>query len=278
MRKISSRLVLTLGFLSCIFSPVNASAEDGKSLCSKPILVAASSIGRSMMVSADQKVTGITPEIFNTITRETGCVFEYVVVPRARAFLMLKRGEVDIVADATRSPDRDESAYFLEAGRIAPALVSLKTKRPSANTIKELLDGKATLIHINGFYFGPEVDAIIDDPRMAGRVSRAPSPELAARMLLAGRADAVICHAITLLEAWDTWGNGEELVATQLDGMPTITFGTYMSTTRMSPSDRQVFENAMDAVTLRGEVQKLVRKYYPAWVWPTLRFSMPKKK
>ncbi len=57
--------------------------------------------------------TGIDRDLLNELGKHTGCQFTVMVLPRVRAYLWLKTGEVDIVMSSLANDERREYAWFL---------------------------------------------------------------------------------------------------------------------------------------------------------------------
>jgi len=245
---------------------VMAAAEPAdKPGCSRPILVAASPMGRSMIISTDGKVSGLTHDAFNLIAKDTGCTFEYVVVPRARAFLMLNDGEVDIVPEAIQTPARDAVARFVELGKVSPMLISLTKNTVDVASMNELIDSSLNLVTIIGQDYGPEYRALLSNPKMQGRIVKTVAPENAVKMLLAGRTDALLMSPTTIADAWERLGGGTNPVVQEVEGMPAQSFGHYISTAQKSGFDIDVLERGIVALIRRGDLQRLLKSNYPEW-------------
>ena len=233
--------------------------------CSRPIQIAASPIGRSMMISPEGKITGATKAFFDLIEKDTACVFEYVTVPRARAWHMLEAAQIDLVADATRSPDRDRVAQFVEVGKSRAVLISLPKRVLKPKTVDELIDSPLTLITLTGHFWGQAYVALLSDPKMQGRISSVPSPETAVKMLLHGRADTILTSQAAIADAWEKSGNSAKLNITELEDLPALTIGLYMSKAKMSEPDRKLIESAIFARIKSGDLARIASNYYPVW-------------
>jgi polar amino acid transport system substrate-binding protein len=246
--------------------------------CSRPLLVAASPLGRSMIISEDGlQVSGATYDIFNKLAKDTGCSFTFLIVPRARAFVMLKAGEVDLVTDATRTPDRETDAYFVEVGKVTPALIALTRNPIGARSTTELIDGKDSLIAIHSYDYGPAYRNLLAHPKVKSRVTMALTAENAMKMLLRNRARAILASPNALVDAWMHFGNKEDLTIHAIDGMPDISYGLYISKTRMLETDTALVERAFNTLIQRGDIAKLSYPYYPSWVTRNLQPTLKRR-
>ena len=90
-----------------------AGAGPAQAACSRPVKVAISPMGRNMMVEADGSVGGLVPDFLQLAAARTGCRFDFITVPRARALAMLQSGEIDLLPGATRTAERDQAGIFV---------------------------------------------------------------------------------------------------------------------------------------------------------------------
>ena len=236
-----------------------------KAGCSRTLQVAVSPIGRSMIISPEGKISGSTPEFLELIKKDTGCEFAYQVVPRARALFMLERGQIDLITDATRAPNRDEVANFLQTAAARPMLISLRSKQVKIYSVPDLIASTTTLITFSGHYWGQEYLALLANPKMQGRFSAASSPEVALNMLIHGRADAILTGQAVLVDAREQVGQGVELDIRAMEGLPELKVGMYMSKARMSRQDMDLIRSACLARIRSGDLSRIVNAYYPAW-------------
>lgn len=218
-----------------------------------------------MVISPEGKITGATKVFFDLIAKDTACVFDYIIVPRARAWHMLDSGQIDLVADATRSPERDRVAQFFEVGKTRPVLISLPARVLKPKTVEELIDSPITLITFNGHYWGQAYNDLLTHPKMQGRISSIPSPDIAIKMLLRGRADAILTGQAVILDAWEKSGGNTKLNISVLEELPALTYGMYMSKDKMSEHDRTLIEAATIARIKSGDLARIISIYYPAW-------------
>lgn len=219
-----------------------------------------------MMVGEDGQVTGSTRDVFSRIAVTTRCQFHYMVVPRARAFAMLKNGQIDIVTDATLTPDRLEGSRFFEVGKTAPALISLARDMVLDANTKDFFASHLSIITIHGHDYGPLYQSFVKAPAMQGRVSSASTADGAIKMLMAGRGHAILANPFVVVDAWQRLGQGVELHVSELQGMPAIAHGTYFSKQRMEPDDITRIEESLLSLTRSGEIFQLTFFYYPDWI------------
>lgn len=89
----TQRCLLVLHWLAC--------AASAQAACSRPVKVAISPMGRNMMVAPDGGVSGLAPDFLKLAAARTGCQFDFIKLPRARALRMLQTGSVQYAATIT---------------------------------------------------------------------------------------------------------------------------------------------------------------------------------
>ncbi|MEZ5448098.1 MAG: transporter substrate-binding domain-containing protein [Thiolinea sp.] len=62
---------------------------------------------------ASEQWLGMVIEIMNAIEEKSGLEFEYTELPRKRAFNDIKTGDLDIMLNITRTPEREEFLDFI---------------------------------------------------------------------------------------------------------------------------------------------------------------------
>src|SRR5579863_1785855 len=164
--------------------------------CSRPIEVAFSPLGIDMYIGENGTHRGVYAEFLAEITARTGCVFRYVDVPRARAWVMWREGQIDIVPDAFRNEERDRYGMFLDQFMAERLSLIFLAKNPlSVSRLADIPPSKITVGVGLGYDYGPHYRSFISDPRLGERLTRRPDMQSLVSMLRAGRFDAVVSIA-----------------------------------------------------------------------------------
>jgi polar amino acid transport system substrate-binding protein len=265
--------VLLAAMTAALLAGLQPTASQAEG-CTRPVRVAASPMGRSMMVSQAGQVSGIVPEFLEAVARYSGCRFDYVVVPRVRAHALFERGEVDLIHNSTRTDERDRVATFIHLYNTRAMLITAGARLPDMITMSELAGGTTTFSAVRGYNFGPAYTALLNDPVVKQRVSLVPDPDTAARMLAVRRFDAVLMSPSVFVEAAIGADLQDRISVTAIRGMPPHAAGMYLSVSSLDPNDRERVRDAIVATAMRGEYGRLFRIYYanPKWAmkgWDT---------
>ncbi len=271
MRALATELAILGALAGACFA---ARADPAPSMaCSRLIKVAISPIGRSMMVSGNGAVTGIVRDFLDLVSQRSGCAFDYMVVPRARAFAMLEKGNIDVVPAVNRTDQRDQWGKFVHLYDNRPMLIAFKERLPSALGLAQLIDGPTSIGVVRGYDYGPAYAALLSDPRMQTRVSLVLDPEMSARMLVAGHIDAVLMAPSAFVDAAELAGIVDLVFVTPVDGLPFAPAGMYFARRGVDATDQAKVETAIDFLVKRGEYSRLLKKYYanPRWALGNLK-------
>jgi polar amino acid transport system substrate-binding protein len=240
-----------------------AAAEPG---CSRPITVAAAPLGRSIMITPEGTVTGAQYDLLKRAGAAGHCEFDPVVVPWARALMMLQDGAVDLLPGAVWSAERDRIADFIVVDRVWPMLMSLREHPLGIDSRAALAAGKARLGVVRGFDYGAEYRALLDELERQDRLDRAADAETLARQLAGGRIDAVLMVPLIFADPAEKLGLGDRLELVRIDGVEPVRAGIYLSRTRLDPADRTRIAEAIRAAEREeGGYLGLLRHYYPDW-------------
>lgn len=91
------------------------SGVAAQTTCGRPLKVAVSDLGLGSYLDQGQ-IRGLIPDLVAELQRRTGCPFELVFLPRARALMDFDRGGVDIITSMLRTPERDRVGAYLPYG------------------------------------------------------------------------------------------------------------------------------------------------------------------
>ena len=242
--------------------------------CTRPIVVAASPIGRSVMIAPSGQVSGVTRDLLDQVAQATGCQFDYQVMPRARAFVLFNAGDIDIIPSVTRSAARDAVGTFVKTHAVRPMLISLRKRKLAVRTIAELLAADIRFDVVRGWEYGPSYAALLDQAQQLGRVQFARDPEIIARKLAAGRMDAALLPPSTFVEAAEQLDLSARLEFSELGGIEPVEGGIYLARNHLPAADANRIQQSIEALVIQGEFERLQRHYYaqPEWASKGLQF------
>jgi len=225
----TAKLGIAIFFVSSLFFSM-AHAE-----CSRPILVPASPLGKVILVNnTTNEVTGVFPDVLHEYGKKFGCKFEFPVMPRARAELMMSRGETDLLMGSIKVPERDAwGGDYVPLFVSEWHLISIRTD-PLPTSVDELLaKPRIKLYVVRGFNNGPKYIAMLEQMKKRGKLEIMKDPESIARMMKVGRADYTFMPLATFNGALASEGLKEffapKIRHLHLKGTPITISGAYLS-------------------------------------------------
>ena len=239
-------------------------AEAGD-LCSRPITVASSPIGRGMLISATGEISGTVKSFLDTIKADSGCVFEYVQVPRARAWMLLQARNVDILPAAVQTPERDQHARFIPTHRVTPHLLTLHSDLSGIGSIQDIIKARLHVGVVRGYQFGPEYSQFVALLAKHNLLHELPDPDAVIKLLVADHIQATVLPLSAIADAAESKGVGPRLQAKTLPDFPQVRIGIYISSDTVSSDDYALLANAIRRRVAQGEYERLMRLHYPAW-------------
>ncbi len=244
----------------------HAPAAEAAAGCSRPIVMAAAPLGRSVMITPEGGVSGAQYDLLVRAGVLGGCVFEPTILPWARAVAMLEQGAIDLLPGAVWSAKRDEIADFVVVDRVSPMLMSLRERQLGIDSMAALTGSKYRLGIVRSFDYGAAYRALLANLEAQERLETASDADTVARELSGGRIDAVLMVPLIFADSAEKLGLGERLDVVRLDGLEAVRAGIYLSHARLDPADRARIAAAIRLARQQpGGYLGLLRHYYPDW-------------
>lgn len=205
--------------------------------------------------------SGIDKEMFDELSRRSGCQLRLVVESRVRIWDQMRRGVVQLTLSALPSPQRSEIAEMVP---YAQARYQVLMRRELAARVPSIAafeaDPELRLLDVRGYAHGPTIDAWVLRMRSQGRLVEAGDFQAAARMLRAGRAQALLALPSGWGIAMAAFDNPDELVpvdVTPHERNPVALAMAYA----MPEADRARLRRALQAMLADGSVYDILRRH-----------------
>lgn len=233
--------------------------------CSTTIDVAVREIGWTLVLNQDGRVEGVVPDVLNEASRMTGCPVNYLNVPLARAYLMLRYGQIDIIPAAIRNPERDEFATHVASTLTPVLLVSLRDSPVKINTFDKLSAARIRVDLLRGANYGPAYDAWRIAEGARGLVDEMTNYDVIVQRLSLGRSQAFISPLAAIAASVERHGMQDKLHMEVLHELPATLTGFYFSKSTPGQPDVVKFRQTVEELIKRGEYFRLINKHYPVW-------------
>jgi len=151
--------------------------------------------------SKENKLTGLDIEIFKLISAQANMAVTYVELPWQRHLMYMKTGDIDIAVGASRSIEREKTAYFSIPYR--KESVNLFVKKGMAASIKiaslpEISNTNFLFGVENGYYYGEQYQQLTTDAKFMSHINGVLDIEQNVKMLLRGHIDGFFADPITM--------------------------------------------------------------------------------
>jgi len=143
----------------------------------------------------DKKVAGLDIELLTAVIKNAGCEVSYYRQGWAKLLKMLKDGQVDVLAGATKTASREKFAYFSDAYRNEEFYLYVEKDRLDKlkdSSFDQLMEEKFRIGVIQGYLYGDQVSKFQDDVRYQGLFVDASMSEINVSLLLDGEIDGFI--------------------------------------------------------------------------------------
>jgi len=140
-------------------------------------------------------VFGLDVDLLTAVVHSAGCSLDFKQGSWTELLSMLKSGDVDVLAGATRTAERGEFSYFTRPYRDEEFLVYVRADRNeelAALSLKDMAERGMTIGVIDGYLYGDTVSGYQDDPELTSQFVYSPMSEISFSMLLDGEVDAII--------------------------------------------------------------------------------------
>jgi polar amino acid transport system substrate-binding protein len=220
------------------------------------------------MVVVDKRngaVSGIYPELLREEGKKIGCTFDFPVVPRARAEIMLQTGQADLLLAATAGPQRLQWSTYLPMLGTEWMLVS-KVGTTPPSSVSELTSMPHVRFNaVRGFNYGEAYQGLLNALDRKGNLELVADADVIAAKMLAGRADFTFMPSNTFVGALESLGLDKERRAafqfTRLDGIGRSTTGVYLSN-KLNPADSAKLISLLQEMRSNNSLLKRAQRVY----------------
>jgi polar amino acid transport system substrate-binding protein len=247
---------LLIGWLAC------AGPATALPVCpAKPIKAALYEVGLYY-----KKGVGLDQDVVDELQRRSGCVFQVVVMPRARIFKEMEAGRIDVTTSVLETPERDKSMWIANYIQLRYYAIVGAGVPADVHTMDDFLKSPTKLQWsvVRSFAYGPYFDPLLKKLAGTGRVHEVTDSALSYKMLAANRIAGTLAtpmvyhgdlaeHGLTdkvRVEIWDAH-------------MKPIPRGVGFSRQVFSQEQADEWARIVDAMNRDGTMKKLIAKYLP---------------
>lgn len=196
MRRIVCFLLLAFGLAHGVW----AADANPKDYCSKPIRVAMFEFGVLYRAGTGD---GVDSRLLDVLALRSGCVFERVLMPRARIWPELQAGTLDMATAAIPTPERKAIGYLMPYLATRNVVLVRKAAGPVPESMAAFEAGKLRVGRVRSFKHEPAYDNWLNRLAAQGRVKDVADVAELFLYLERGMVDAVVSQPIVFPEYMD---------------------------------------------------------------------------
>ena len=190
----AQRLVFAMVIVAMAF--IAPRADAAVEACERPLIIRVASNYPPFSVEASPgRYRGLDIDIITDAMDGAGCRYALITLPWTRALRSLRGGDIDVMAFASRTPERDAFAYFSRPYRMEEVRLIMRADDQRRTTIwnfEDVIEQKLRIGHEIDTYRGDDFAAFIARPEATPLIAFMTDNNKSLRMLAAGRLDAVI--------------------------------------------------------------------------------------
>lgn len=231
--------------------------------CDRPVLWAWNQFPPYAYLSPSGELKGLDVEIVQRVLAAMGCDGIPVEMPAKRALAEVERGNVDLVAAASITPEREVYGRFsirYRDERVAIFMLADNPLRPQLKAATDLYTVHPRLVANLGGFYGDDFAAYEQATSSMALVSRSPSIEDRFRLVDGGRTDGLIEDDIAGADMARRLGLEGKLATAPLilSEAP-----VYLLTSKasMTPDQLAEIDKAIENLQKSGDLDRLVASY-----------------
>lgn len=245
-----------------IFPAWSVPSEANASACSNPIKVGYNDWPPYAWQDMQGEAQGLDVELLRAFAEFLGCEINFINVPAKRSHQMLKSGSLDIMMGATKTVEREEYSFFSDPYRDEEVRLFVLDENKDNVKLERWQDiftqKLRLLVPISGWY-GADYENTRERLALENLLILSPDVDKSVQMLTYDRADLMIGDAIAMPYI-ASQHQGVRLSALKpiLDHNP---IHLMLSKQSMSPLLLAQFNRAIKALTINGEIARIVYKW-----------------
>lgn len=219
---------------------------------------------------------GIDDDFQKELAKRSGCAFEVSVKPRARTWLELERGTLDMAGSGIQTPERDRFAWFFPYIVEDNVVIVGDSVPRGVRTFDQFLANPALKLGgVRSYRYSPYYDQYVDRLIEAGRHTDITDPDGLYRMFDRNRFDAFITNPILYLyyvkrlklptpkriEDWDPAG-------------PTPS-SLVLAKSTFSEAQARQWQDLVEQLVTEGTVRRIVVKHMGPEFGPKTVYNYP---
>lgn len=209
------------------------------------------------------RITGAAVDIVNELAQRTGCKVEYVWLPRARLFMEMEAGRIDMTTGAVRLAERDAYASYYPYAYLQYDLLLSRRSEQRYSSLADFVErGTGRLNVTRGIKYPAPITALLETLAAQGRLEEVNSFETVFAKLAMGRADGTLATPPIYAKYLQSERYRNLISIVPLaDAEPQFS-GIYLSRRSLSAAQRLQFGMALKAMVGDQSIMAIYQRYF----------------
>lgn len=209
------------------------------------------------------RVQGLDVDLIEAMAERAGCELEWQQGSWASMLQLVRSGDLDLLAGATRTPEREEFARFSQPYRQESFRIFARadeTGKWSDMSLTGLLENGFRLGLTHGYIYGEKVTQVLDDPRWQDQLVEVPVGELNFLNLMDFNIDGFLEDPFVAasIDNRRDWGMHFEALPLDLhSGEVHLMF----SKASVDAETVERFDEALDELRSGGQHERILKRY-----------------
>lgn len=214
-----------------------------------------------LLYSADTG-TGIDDEVQQELARRSGCRFEVSLRPRARIWVDLQSGALDMAGSGVQTPARDAFAWFAHYVLEDNHVVLADSVPADVRTLADFIARpELKMGGVRSFSYSPYYDEHVERLRQAGRIYLVGDTGALYRMFSQGRYDAFIASQFLSRHYFRQFNIAEPKRIEDWDPAPATPSGLVIAKKRFTPAQARAWQTLVQRMLDDGTMLRIVSRH-----------------
>lgn len=233
-----------------------------ESLClDRPIRLAFYEHGR---IFDAERNTGIDRDLVTQLIEKSGCKFDLSVLARARIWIDIARGDLDMTTSGIATPEREQFAVFAPYLKMKNHFVfrNFASNFSNLEMLQKRLDLKFAVVR--SFRHEPAIDAFLQSISPADRVIPVATTEMTFTLLAKGRVDVIFSQPAAYFYYAEKYGLQNQTAFKDLiPETEAIPHGMVLARKNFSQPQLESWQKLVEQMVSDGTVDNILAKHLP---------------
>ncbi|MBF0118200.1 MAG: amino acid ABC transporter substrate-binding protein [Desulfobacterales bacterium] len=210
-----------------------------------------------------KEVKGLDIELIDAIVKNMHCELVLKQMPWKRELNEVKDGNIDLAAGASKTPEREEFAYFSAPYRTESAVMFVrKGEANKYNFLKleDIMESSFSLGVVNGYYYGEKYTELIKNSNFNKKLDIVANDSFNFKKLMVNRIDGFLVDKISGIARLRKEGILDKV---EMHSLPIYSSEICVMFSKKStkPEEVTAFNKSLDELKANGTYDKILNKY-----------------